>query len=348
MTRFAVLVSGGDAPGIRACLFGLLAAARHRNVDCLAVPYGLEGLIEGRFEPLPLPNSADVHYGGSPVPSGRSQRFLEPEGQRQAVEQLEGAQVQGLVILGGDGSVRAARVLARMGIPCVVLPVTIDNDVSGTDYSLGFDSGVECVRNTLKGIQETSRACRGRVFCIETLGADVGHLALAGGLAGGADLILLPEFRPQPDEVAEAVQARLHAGAEWVVICTGEGALGTWRSGGQGVAFTYGQEIERVTGIRTRVSIIGYAMRGAEPTAFDVLLGQCMGSRAVELLREGSAGQLVVFRDNRVGSIALGSAGVRRKPLNRQHLELARSRGCLVGSGGEQPFPDPHEPSASS
>jgi 6-phosphofructokinase 1 len=313
------------------------------NAECQVVPYGLDGLIEGRFEPFPALSSADVHHGGSPVPGGRSQRFLELEGQQHAAEQVRAAGVQGLVILGGDGSVRAARVLAQMGVACAVVPVTIDNDVSGTDHTLGFDSGVQYISNTLRGIHETARACRGRVFCVETLGADAGHMALAGGLAGGADLILLPELRPQPPEVAQAVQARLDAGAEWVIICAGEGAIGTWKSGGQGVAFTYGEEIKRVTGIRTRVSIIGYAMRGAEPTAFDVLLGQAMGARAIELLCEQDAGRLVVFRDNRVDSMPLQAQPSERNPLNAHHLELARTRGCLVGSRLQVSPSDPQQ-----
>jgi len=330
MKRVAYLISGGDAPGIRACLFGVFSAARHYGIHCLAIPYGLEGLIEGHLEDAPHLSPGTLGYGGSPIPSARSTRFLKERWQGQAVDRLRTAGVEGLVILGGDGSAKAASVLTDMGVPCVCVPVTIDNDVWGTDYSLGFDSGVQYVRNVLVGIQETARACRGRVFCAETLGATSGHLALAAGLAGGADLILLPELRPAPSAVAQEVKALLDSGREWVVIAACEGALGSWQSGGQGVAFTYGAEIERVTGVRTRVTIIGYAMRGAAPTSFDANLGQLMGKRAVELLHEGKANQLVVFRGNRLGSIDLAGIEGRTKELHPDQMALARVRDCLI------------------
>ena len=330
MKRIAFLVSGGDAAGIRACLFGIASAAQHHNVEWLAVPYGLEGLIEGHFEDTLSLQPGVVSYGGSPIPSARSARFRQERWQRCAADQVRAAEVDGLVILGGDGSAKAAQVLAGMGVLCVCIPVTIDNDIWGTDYSLGFDSGVQHIRNALVGIQETAQACRGRVFCVETLGAMGGHIALAAGLAGGADLILLPELRPLPSAVALRTKALLDGGKEWVVIVIGEGALGNWQAGDQGVAFTYAEEIRQLTGAATRITIIGHAMRGAPPTSFDAVLGQLMGQRAVDLLQEGKANQMVVLRNNRLGSIDLASLEGKKKELHPDQLSLARVRGCLV------------------
>ena len=330
MKRIAFLISGGDAPGIRACLFGIAASARSRGLECLAVPYGLDGLIDGRFESGFVPSADTIGNGGSPFPGARSERFLEERWRAGAVQQMEAEEIDSLVILGGDGSAQAARALEEQGVPCILVPVTVDNDLWGTDCSLGFDSGVQYVCHAVAAVQETARAVRGRVFLVETLGANAGHLALAGGLAGGSDLILLPEFSPQPLAVANRVKAMFESGREWVVITAGEGALGTWQSGGQGVAFTYGEEIRRLTGVRSRVSILGYAMRGAPPSAFDILLGQLMGAKAVELLQQGQHGRMVAFCDNRISSIRLRELDGKRRELHPQQVQLADLLGCLV------------------
>jgi len=330
MKHIAFLVSGGDAPGIRACLFTIVSAAPRYGMELLAVPHGLDGLIDGCFEESFYLGPETVSYGGSPIPSGRSKRFLDKEQQKQAAGQIEAQGVEGVVILGGGGSVQAADALSRQGVPCICVPVTIDNDVWGTDYTLGFDSGVHHILGIAAAIRETSLALSGRVFLVETLGANTGHIALAAGLAAAADLILLPEAHPTPSEAAMRVQGLLNHDEEALVIVAGEGALGNWQSGDQGAAFTYADEIRRVTGVASRVAIVGHAMRGARPTAFDALLGQRMGKHASELLHGGEANRMVVFRNNRVDSIDLSEAAGRSRPLDLEQVELATMRGCLV------------------
>jgi len=176
----------------------------------------------------------------------------------------------------------------------------------------------------------TAHALRGRIFFVETLGGPVGHLALAGGLAGGADLILVPELRPTPLQAAERVQAMLDSGKDNIVICGCEGLFETYRPGDQGIAIVYGKEIERLTGVRVRVTIMGYFMRGSAPTAFDSLLGQLMGARAVQSLCDGQRSHMVVFRDNRIDALQLADVVDKRKPLHPDQIALARARGCLV------------------
>jgi len=184
MKHIAFLVSGGDAPGIRACLFAIVSAAPRYGMELLAVPHGLDGLIDGCFEESFYLGPETVSYGGSPIPSGRSKRFLDKEQQRQAAGQIEAQGVEGVVILGGGGSVQAADALSRQCVPCICVPVTIDNEVWGTDYTLGFDSGVHHILGSAAAIRETALALSGRVFLVETLGANTGHIALAAGLAG--------------------------------------------------------------------------------------------------------------------------------------------------------------------
>ena len=218
MKRIAFLVSGGDAPGINACLAGIATTAEHRGLQALAVPNGFDGLIDGHFEEIFVPWLRTASYGGSPIPTARSARFRQVDSQRLAVGQLRQRGIEGLIVLGGDGSAHAAMALVELGVPSVCVPVTIDNDLWGTDYTLGFDTGVQQIRDILLDIQETANAYRGRVFFVETLGGPAGHLALAGGLAGGADLILAPELRPTPQAVAERVKALLDSGRDRVVI----------------------------------------------------------------------------------------------------------------------------------
>lgn len=330
MKRIAFLVSGGDAPGINACLAGIVIAATRHGIETLAVPSGLDGLIDGQFLQISVPWLRAASYGGSPIPTARSRRFLEDEFQRLAVAQMRQRGVDGLIVLGGDGSAHAVTVLARLGVPAVCVPVTIDNDVWGTDYTLGFDTAVQQIHTIVLGIQETANAYRGRVFFVETLGGPTGHLALAGGLAGGADLILVPELHPTPSAVAERVKAMLDNGLDHVVIAGCEGLFETYHPGDQGISFVYGKEIERLTGVRTRVTIMGYFMRGSAPTAFDSLLGQMLGAKAVELLCEGQPDRLVVFCNNHVDSVEIASVVDKKKPLNPCHLALARTRACLV------------------
>jgi len=330
MKRIAFLVSGGDAPGINACLAGIATTAEHLGLQALAVPNGLDGLIDGHFEEISVPWLRSANYGGSPIPTARSARFRQADSQRLAAEQVRQSGIEGLIVLGGDGSAHAAMALVELGVPSVCVPVTIDNDLWGTDYTLGFDTGVQQIRDILLDIQETANAYRGRVFFVETLGGPAGHLALAGGLAGGADLILVPELRPTPQAVAERVKALLDSGRDRVVIAGCEGLFETYRPGDQGIAFVFGKEIERVTGVRTRVTIMGYFMRGSAPTAFDSLLAQMMGARAAQLLCDGQANRVVVFRNNCVDSLDIATVVDKHKPLHPDQLALARMRGCLV------------------
>jgi 6-phosphofructokinase 1 len=330
MKRIAFLVSGGDAPGINACLAGIATAAEQQGLQTLAVPSGFDGLIDGHFVEMSIPWLRTASYGGSPIPTARSSRFREAESQSLAVEKMRQAGIDGLVILGGDGSAHAARALAELGVRSVCVPVTIDNDIRGTDYTVGFDTAVQQIHMILLGMQETANAYRGRVFFVETLGGPTGHLALAGGLAGGADLILVPELHPTPAAVAERVKTLLDSGRDHIVIAGCEGLFETYRPGDQGAAIIYGKEIERLTGVRTRITIMGYFMRGSAPTAFDSLLGQVLGARAVDLLQDGQANRLVVFRNNCVGSIDLAKLIDKKKPLNSDQMALAKARGCLV------------------
>jgi 6-phosphofructokinase 1 len=328
--RIAFLVSGGDAPGINACLAGIATTAEQRGLQALAVPNGFDGLIDGRFMELSVPWLHDANYGGSPIPTARSARFRQPGAPEVAVEQMRKNDVEGLVVLGGDGSAHGAMALVELGMPSVCVPVTIDNDLWGTDYTLGFDTGVQQIHSIVLGIQETANAYRGRIFFVETLGGPAGHLALAGGLAGGADLILVPELRPTPLAVAERVKAMLDSGRDRIVIVGCEGLFETYQPGDQGIAFVFGKEIERVTGVRTRVTIMGYFMRGGVPTAFDSLLGQMMGARAVQLLCDAQANRVVVFHNNCVDSLEIAAVVDKHKPLHPDQLALARARGCLV------------------
>ena len=331
MKQIAFMVSGGDAPGINACIAGISQAVHNNKVGCKVIYGGLDGLIDCDVsDEIPFYQGMSS-WAGSVVPSGRSERFRKPEWQQKAFQSARNMDIDGLIVMGGEGSTQAAYILTRLGLPCICIPVTIDNDVWGTDYTIGFDTGVQKVHSMVTDIIQTGRAYPGRTFFIETLGGPTGHLALAGGLAGGASVILLPELRTAPVEVAQYIKELYKQNPDSIVIVGGEGLSTDYEPGNQGVSFEYNDVIQEITGVRSRISLIGYAMRGSVPSSFDANLGQLMGYRAVELLLAAYEDKIILFRNNQIEHTNISKVVGKRKPLNNDQLELAKKLGCIVG-----------------
>ena len=330
MKRIAFLVSGGDAPGINACIAGIYQTAQKYKIECKVIFGGLDGLIDADIRDVCLFQQGMENWAGSVVPSGRSNRFLQEEWQQRAIDVARNHAIDGLIVMGGDGSLRATHQINQLGLPCVCVPVTIDNDVWGTDYSLGFETGIEDIRVAVSEVIQTGCAYPGRIFFIETLGGPTGHLALAGGIAGGASLILLPEFYPSPHKAASHVKTILAKGQDSIVIVGSEGLSQTYQSGDQGISFKYNQEILKATGVRTRISLMGYAMRGKIPSGFDSILGKSMGCKAVETLVHSEPGQIVVFRNNHVETLDIAEVIGKKKPLNPDLLDYAQKMGVIL------------------
>lgn len=280
----------------------------------VGIRHGYAGLINGDFIDLDISSVGDIiHRGGTFLQTARSDRFITPEGQQEAVERARAAGIDGLVVIGGDGSFRGAIRLTDLGLPAIGVPGTIDNDIYGTDRTIGFDTAVNTCLEAIRKIRDTATS-HDRTFVLEVMGRHSGWIALAAGLAGGAESILLPE-RPLPiDEVVARLQRGVERGKRHSLIVVAEGV---------GSGFDVGREIRERTGFDTRVTVLGHIQRGGAPTALDAMLASRMGARAVELLVEGQGGLFVGEVNNELVSPPLQSVLDRRKEIPDELLDLA-------------------------
>lgn len=254
-----------------------------------------------------------IHRGGTFLATARSDRFVTPEGQKEAVERARAAGIDGLVVIGGDGSFRGAIRLTELGLPAIGVPGTIDNDIYGTDYTIGFDTAVNTCLEAIRKIRDTATS-HDRTFVLEVMGRHSGWIALAAGLAGGAESILLPE-RPMPiEEVVARLKRGVERGKRHSLIIVAEGV---------GSGFDIGREIRERTGYDTRVTVLGHIQRGGAPTARDAMLASRMGARAVELLMQGKGGLFVGEVNNNLVSAPLQSVLDRRKEIPDELMDLA-------------------------
>ncbi|WP_374712388.1 6-phosphofructokinase [Symbiobacterium terraclitae] len=314
MRRVGVLTSGGDAPGMNAAVRAVVRRGVSLGVQVVGVRHGYAGLIAGDFIDLDISSVGDIiHRGGTVLQTARSDRFMTPEGQREAVEKARAAGIDGMVVIGGDGSFRGAIRLTELGLPAIGVPGTIDNDIYGTDRTIGFDTAVNTCLEAIRKIRDTATS-HDRTFVLEVMGRHSGWIALAAGLAGGAESILLPE-RPLPiEEVVARLKRGVERGKRHSLIIVAEGV---------GSGFDVGREIRERTGYDTRVTVLGHIQRGGAPTAADAMLASRMGARAVELLVEGRGGLFVGEVDNELVTAPLASVLDRRKEIPEELLDLA-------------------------
>jgi len=299
MKRIAVLTSGGDAPGMNAAIRAVVRKGVHHGLEVLGVYRGYSGLIQGDFVPFQLGSVGDIiHRGGTILYSARCEAFKTEEGQQKAVEQLKKHGVDGLVVIGGDGSFRGAQKLTAHGFPTVGVPATIDNDIPGTDFTIGFDTAINTVIDAIDKIRDTATSHE-RTYIIEVMGRDAGDIALWAGLADGAESIIIPEAPFDWDEIVERLNRSNRRGKKHSFIIVAEGV-----SDGATVA----EEIKRRTGLETRVTVLGHIQRGGSPTAMDRVLASRMGAKAVELLLEGKKDQMVAIQKGEIVGIPFDEA----------------------------------------
>jgi 6-phosphofructokinase 1 len=288
MAKIAVLTSGGDAPGMNAAIRAVVRRGVYSGLEVLGVRRGFAGLVEGDVQELDLGSVADViHRGGTFLRTARCEVWKADPGVRlRAVEDLRRRGVSGMVVIGGDGSMRGAAALDGLGMPTVGLPASIDHDLPGTDRAIGFDTAVNTVVQALDRIRDTATA-HDRTFVIEVMGRRSGQIALAAGLAGGAESILVPEVSLGVEEVAQRILRGRARGKRHSLVVVAEGA---------GRAFEVAAQLERLTGVETRVTVLGHLQRGGNPTASDRLLASRLGAAAVESLLRGERGVMLGMR----------------------------------------------------
>ncbi len=313
--RIGVLTSGGDAPGMNAAVRAVVRKAIYHNVEVYGVIGGYAGLISGNFKKLEVGSVGDIiHRGGTFLFSARCEEFKTKEGQQKGIEQLKKHGIDGLVVIGGDGSYMGAKALTEQGYPCVGVPGTIDNDIPGTELTIGFDTALNTVIDAIDKIRDTATSHE-RTFIVEVMGRNAGDIALWSGLAGGAETILIPEEGFHIDEVVDRLKKGSERGKKHSIIIVAEGVC-------SGVEI--GRQIEEHTGFDTRVSVLGHMQRGGSPTAADRVLASRLGAYAVELLVEGKGGRAVGIEKNQLVDYDIIEALSRKHTIDTNLYRLSK------------------------
>ncbi|MEW6171670.1 MAG: 6-phosphofructokinase [Bacillota bacterium] len=315
MHRIGLLTSGGDAPGMNAAIRAVVRKGLYQGYEVMGVRRGFAGLVDGDIEPLNLGSVADtIQTGGTILLTARSEEFVSPEGRSQAFASVRRAGIDGLVVIGGDGSFRGAHVFHQeTALPVACVPATIDNDISGTDYTIGFDTAVNNVVDAINKIRDTATSHE-RTFVIEVMGRNSGFIALTAGLAGGAESILIPELPFDLDAVCRRLLRGVRRGKLHSIIIVAEGA---------GSAAEVAREIKSRTGFDTKITVLGHIQRGGAPTVFDRVLASMMGARAVDLLDAGEESTAVCICEGRLGHCNLTEVFESRKEIDKELYQLA-------------------------
>jgi 6-phosphofructokinase 1 len=316
MKRIGVLTSGGDSPGMNAAIRAVVRGAIYNNMEIYGIERGYEGLIAGDIKELSVSSVSDIiQRGGTMLRTARSAHFMEPEGFKRAVDMLENFEIEGLVVIGGDGSLRGGLDISREGITVIGLPGTIDNDLAYTDFTIGFDTSVNTVLQAISNIRDTSSSHE-RSTVIEVMGRSCGDIALYAGLCGGAETVLIPEVEPNINAICRKLIQGKNRGKLHSIIIKAEG-----------VASVTTQELADVihkrTGLDTKVVVLAYIQRGGSPTGRDRMLASRMGYKAVELLRDDSTSRAVGIRGTEIIHCDLEDALRMKREYNSDINDLA-------------------------
>lgn len=315
MRRIGIVTSGGDAPGMNAAIRAVARIAYSKNLEVLGFERGWEGLMTNTFRLLtPRSVSGIIQLGGTILHTSRSPQFKKKEGIRKAANNLVMNKVDGLAVIGGDGSFKGALELSKETSSLMVgVPATIDNDVFGTDETIGFDTAVNTAVAEIDRIRDTAISHE-RVFIVEVMGRTRGFLASTVGLTVGAEIILVPEAKTEKERIVKRLAENSAKGKRSGIIVAAEG-IGDTRK--------LGREIEKSTGTEVRVSVLGYAQRGGSPTARSRLLASLFANEAVNLLSEGRENRVVGLQKGEVTSTELEKSCENEKPLDLSLLRLA-------------------------
>ena len=315
MKSIAVLTSGGDAPGMNPAVRAVVRTACQRGIKVYGVDRGYTGLINGDIHEMNLRSVSDIiTRGGTILYSARCPEFKTEEGLQKAVATCKKFGIDGMVIIGGDGSFRGARDLSLRGIPCIGLPGTIDNDISCTDYTIGYDTCLNTIVQMVDRIRDTSES-HDRCTVVEVMGRGAGYLALEAGIAVGATSIIVPEVEYDIErDVIARIREFQKTGKKHFIVIVAEGVGGTAE---------IAKKIEAETGVESRATILGHVQRGGSPTVRDRIMASQMGSRAVDLLTQGIGNRVVGIRDNKIVDFDIFEALKMTKTIDMKDYELA-------------------------
>jgi len=316
MKNLAVLTSGGDAPGMNAAIRAVIRTGLSHGVGTWGVYQGYTGLIEGNFKRLGSRDvSSIIQRGGTILGSARCPEFQTPEGVELAIRRMKGSGIDGLVVIGGNGSQTGSDQLRKMGFPVVGVASTIDNDLYGSDITIGVDTALNVAVSAIDNLKVTASSHR-RVLMLEVMGRKCGYLALMAGIAGGAEAITIPEVDIKPEALAERIQDVYKRGKPHAIVVVAEGS----QHNAEGLC-RYFKEHDLLKGFEFRASVLGYVQRGAVPTANDRLLGTRLGSFAAEQLIAGNSGILVGVHKTELCTTPLDEVVTGKKPLDEWFIK---------------------------
>jgi 6-phosphofructokinase 1 len=312
-----ILTSGGDAPGINPCIRAAVRTALFHDVEVIGIQEGFDGLIRGEMTHLRARDVGNIlGRGGTFLRTARSKEFEQPKYQRKALRELNESSIDGLIVIGGDGSMRGAHVFTEYDFPVIGAPASIDNDIWGTDMSMGVDTAVNTIMEAVDKLRDTASSHQ-RVFLVETMGRNCGYLALVAGVVCGAEMILLPEVDVSMEDIATRVADSYARGKAHAIIVAAEGASLDVQEVAQYLN-------ERDVGFEVRVTILGHITRGGSPTAFDRLLATRMGVKAVELLLEGERDKMVGLSGREMVAVPLEEVIKRQRQPNIEFHHMAQ------------------------
>lgn len=310
-----VLTSGGDAPGMNAAVRSVVRTAIAMGLNVKGIHHGYNGLIEGDIFDMNVRSVSDIiHRGGTVLYTARSPLFKTEEGVNLAVENCKKFGIDGIVVIGGDGSFRGARDLSLKGIPCIGIPGTIDNDIASTEYTIGFDTAMNTAMEMVDKLRDTTQSHE-RCSVVEVMGRRAGWLALQTGIAVGATSILVPEISFDfENDIINEIKLSQKTGKMHYIIVVAEGV---------GNVHEIAKLVEEKTGIVTRATVLGHVQRGGSPTVRDRVMASGMGYEAVRLLKEGIGNRVIAYRDNKVVNFDIYEALNMEKPFDIEAYKMA-------------------------
>lgn len=311
------MTSGGDAPGMNPAVRAVVRTALEQNVEVVGIRQAYAGLLSGDFQELTsFEVSGILQRGGTILQTARNEEFKTPQGQRRALRRLNEQGVEGVVVIGGDGSLRGAMALEKLGVPVVGVPASIDNDIWGTNMSIGVDTALNVILDALDRLRDTATSHQ-RAFLIEVMGRNCGYLALMGGILGGAEIVITPERQMEMDDIADALEDAYVRGKTHAIAVIAEGApykttdLANYLNNDHPVGF------------EIRITILGHVQRGGSPSAFDRLLATRMGVDATMRLLNGESGVMVGLDGRALAPVPLTEVTTRARTISEAYYEMA-------------------------
>jgi len=312
-----ILTSGGDAPGMNPCIRAVVRAGLANNLKVVGIEGGYEGLIHANFRTMGARDVGGIiQRGGTILETRRSSEFREPRGQREAIRQMNNAEIDALVVVGGDGSLNGALKLHEQGVRVVGIPASIDNDIWGTDMCIGVDTALNTIVEAIDKLRDTASS-HNRAFLVEVMGRHCGYLAVVAGMIGGAEMVLIPEEEVPMEDLGKAVEDAYRRGKTHAIIIVAEGFP------------THITELASLiehmdTGFNTRVTILGHIQRGGKPTAFDRNLATRFGVKAIEFLVEGESGVMTGLDGRDIVPVSLVKVCSHKREISREYYQMAR------------------------